>query len=223
MNRLDGQTCFICGKYLLNYTPGDLAYEQIVLGGPRKAKPERYHLFQCPGCGRIGHKRCWYEHADKPVGAGLFRGPKGFEMKCPICGHLIAPLRKDKTDWRKGYEIPGHPDSELLELYIADVSQYKASSFIGKIGAAIGGFVKAVSVGFSSLTPAERSSIQAAADRSGQSMSDVQDRVFRLNISPQERTQLRELKCQHCGARLPTPGQFDDAIICEHCNTAHLL
>jgi len=221
MGKLDGQLCFICGRYLLNSGEGDLAYAEIIMGGPQKAKPERYHLFACPGCGKMAHKRCWYNVADKPLRGGLFSGPKGWEMKCPSCGHMISGLTKERKDWRRGYQIPDHPDSELPELYLADTQSYKAGSFFGKIGSTIGDFFKAV--GLAGLSANEKSSISAAAERVGRTLQNISSQVFRLNVTPAQRAELKELKCQHCGAALPLPGQFDEAIVCQHCGTAHLL
>lgn len=223
MNRLDGQVCFICGRFLLNYEEGDIAYMEIVVGGATKAKPERYHLFECPSCGKMGHKRCWYEHAQKQVGGGIFRASKGWQMNCPSCGHPVVSLTTDRKDWKRGYQIPGHPDSDIPEIYLSDVTEYKAGAFLGKIGAAIGGIMKAVAVGISNLTNAERNLVAAAAKKIGQPMSSISDEVIRLNIPADQRSQLKELRCQHCGANLPLPGKFDDAVICGHCNTAHLL
>ncbi|NWF95992.1 MAG: hypothetical protein HXY34_07590 [Candidatus Thorarchaeota archaeon] len=228
MRHLDGQQCFICGRYLLNNTMDDLAYVEIVVGGPRRAKPDRYHLFQCPNCGKIGHKRCWYNHAEKKVGGGIFSAPKGWEMKCPSCGHLIVPLRKEKKDWARAYQIPGHPDEELLEIWVQDVHSYKSGSIIGKIGSVIGGVGAAIggvlrAVGLASLTPSEKTAVSDAAQRAGKTWSEIAQQVFRLNIPPEQRSQIRDLRCQHCNAPLNPPGQFDTAIVCEHCGTAHLL
>ncbi len=221
LNRLEGQHCFICGKPLLSHRIDDLAYIPVIKGGSVKAKPERYYLFQCPSCNKIGHKRCWYDVADRPVGGGIIFGPKGREMKCPACGYLIAPLRKEWVEWIRGYQIPGHPDEELFEIWVGDVNSYKAGAFISKIGAAIGGLFRAVKLG--SLTASEKSAVSEAAQRVGKSFSDLSQQVFRLDVSQQDRQALRDLRCMHCSAPLPSPGQFDDAIVCQHCGTAHLL
>ena len=57
MNKLDGKVCFICGRYLLNWSSKDLAYLKVHTETKTKAKPDMYHLFACPNCGKIAHKR----------------------------------------------------------------------------------------------------------------------------------------------------------------------
>ena len=47
--------------------------------------------------------------------------------------------------------------------------------------------------------------------------------VAKIKLTPQQRSELKELRCQNCDAPLPLPGEFDDAVVCAHCGTAHLL
>jgi hypothetical protein len=219
MNKLDGKTCFICGKYLLNYSSDDLTYLKVYSGRGEKAKPDQYHLFSCPNCESMAHKRCWYNVGEQKKRKGFFG--KEWQMFCPKCGHAISSKRDDRVDWKRGYEIPGHPDSELLELHVPDVMAWKAGSIFGKLGKAIDSLFQAVGLG--SLTDPERSSIARAAQKIGKSIQDVAERVFKLNIPKEKRSEIRNLKCQNCGAPLPLPGEFDDAVVCAHCDTAHLL
>ncbi len=220
LRELDGKVCFICGRYLLNYRNADLEYAEVHTGRPVRLRPERYHLFTCPSCGKTAHKRCWYNVGEKKVKKGLFR-TQGWRLVCPSCGHEIAGLRKERTDWRHGYQIPGHPDSELPELYVSDVLAYKAAALVGKVGKTIDGFFKAV--GLAALTDPERSAIAAAAARVGKTLADIADRVFRLTVPPTEKHELTALRCQNCGAPLPVPEEGQKAIVCAHCGTAHLL
>ncbi|RLI49555.1 MAG: hypothetical protein DRO73_06040 [Candidatus Thorarchaeota archaeon] len=217
---LDGKTCFICGRYLLNNTRRDLAYAEVHTGRPVLLRPERYYLFACPNCGKIAHKRCWYEVADKKVKRSFFR-TKGWKIVCPSCGFEISGLRPNRLDWRHGYQIPGHPDSELMELYTSDVLAYKAGALFGKVGQAIDGLFKVV--GLSSVTDPERNAIAAAAARVGKTLSDIAAKVFKLDIPPERRAEITALKCQNCGAPLPLPPPGEKAVVCEHCGTAHLL
>ena len=219
MNKLDGRTCFICGKYLLNNSSNDLAYFKVHTGRSVKAKPDMYHLFSCPNCQSVAHKRCWYNVGERKIRKGFFG--KEWQLFCPNCGHTLSQKRPDRTDWKRGYEIPGHPDTELLELHVSDVMAWKAGSVFGKIGRAIENFFQAVGLG--SLSDPERSSIARAAQKIGKSIQDVAERVFKLNIPLERRSELRDLKCQNCAAPLPLPGEFDDAVVCAHCGTAHLL
>lgn len=142
-------------------------------------------------------------------------------MVCPSCGHILSSTRSERTDWKRGYEIPGHPDTELLELQIPEVISWKAGSVFGKIGRAIDTFFQAV--GFGSLSDPERSSIGRAAQKIGKTINDVAERVFKLNIPSETRSEIKDLKCQNCGAPLPLPGEFENAVVCAHCGTAHLL
>ncbi len=219
MNKLDGRTCFICGQYLLNNSSNDLAYLKIHTGGTMKIKPDTYFLFPCPNCNKIAHKRCWYDVGERKKRKGFFG--KEWQMVCPDCGHILSSKRPVRLDWNKGYEIPGHPDSELLELQVPEVMSWKAGSVFGKIGRAIDNFF--LSVGLGSLSDPERSAIGRAAQRIGKTIQDVAEQVFKLNIPKEQRSELRDLKCQNCGAPLPLPGEFEDAVVCAHCGTAHLL
>jgi hypothetical protein len=219
MNKLDGRICFICGKYLLNYSRDDLAYARVHTGETTLAKPEKYHLFACPNCNKIAHKRCWYNVGEKKHRKGWFG--KEWQLQCPDCGHILSEKRDERLDWKKGYQIPGHPDEDLLELHKTDVIAWKAGSLFGRVGRAIDSFFQ--SVGLGSLTDPERSSIARAAGRIGKTIQDVADEVFRLNIPKEQRQELKELRCQNCDAPLPLPGEFEDAVVCEHCGTAHLL
>ncbi|RDE17189.1 MAG: hypothetical protein C4K48_00225 [Candidatus Thorarchaeota archaeon] len=220
MNKLDGKVCFICGRYLLNWTDNDLAYLKVHTGTKAKASPDMYHLFACPSCGKIAHKRCWYDIGEKKIKRGWFKKPD-WRLTCPSCGTALAPETSERVDWESGYELPSHPDSEVYELHTPDVIAWKAGSAIGKIGRAIGGVFQAVGLG--SVTDPERSEIARAAQRVGKTIQDVAERVFRLKPTPAERSQMKELKCQNCGAPLPLPGSLDDAVVCPHCGTAHLL
>jgi DNA-directed RNA polymerase subunit RPC12/RpoP/predicted RNA-binding Zn-ribbon protein involved in translation (DUF1610 family) len=219
MSRLDGKTCFICGKYLLNATSDDMAYIPVHTGESIRARPERYHLFACPNCGSTGHKRCWYNIGERKFRKGWFG--KEWQLACPSCGHVLSERRGDRVDWKKGYQIPGHPDEDLLELHKADVIAWKAGSVFRSIGRAVDGFFK--SVGLGSLNDPEQSAVARAAARIGKTIQDVAQQVFKLDLSEKERAELKELKCQNCGAPLPLPGEFDDAVVCAHCGTAHLL
>jgi hypothetical protein len=219
MNKLDGRTCFICGRYLLNYTSDDLAYLKVFSGRGEKVKPDQYHLFSCPNCENMAHKRCWYNVGERKTRKGFFG--KEWQMICPKCGHILSAKRDERVDWKRGYEIPGHSDSELPELHVSDVMSWKAGSVFGRIGKAIDNFFQAVGLG--SLSNPERSSIAQAAQKIGKSIQDVAERVFKLNIPKEKIAELRNLKCQNCGAPLPLPGEFNDAVVCAHCGTAHLL
>ncbi|MHA2360019.1 MAG: hypothetical protein ACXAB5_07080, partial [Candidatus Thorarchaeota archaeon] len=108
MNKLDGKTCFICGKYLLNYSWNDLTHLKVHTGRPMKAKPDKYHLFSCPNCQNLAHKRCWYNVGERKTRKGFFG--KEWQMLCPSCGHILSQKRPQRIDWKRGYEIPGHPD-----------------------------------------------------------------------------------------------------------------
>ena len=219
MNKLDGRTCFICGKYLLNNTPDDLTYLKVHTGGTMKVKPDTYHLFQCPNCNKLAHKRCWYNVGERKKRKGFFG--KEWQLICPGCGHILSSTRSERTDWKHGYEVPGHPDTDLLELQVPEVMSWKAGSVFGKIGRAINNFFQAVGLG--SLTDPERSSVGRAAEKIGKTIHDVAEQVFRLNIPSEKRSEIRDLKCQNCGAPLPLPVEFEDAVVCAHCGTAHLL
>ncbi|MHA2023110.1 MAG: hypothetical protein ACTSWQ_05560, partial [Candidatus Thorarchaeota archaeon] len=85
MNRLDGRVCFICGKYLLNYTAKDMTYLKIHSGSKTKAKPDQYHLFKCPNCSKIAHVRCWYDVGERKVKKGWFSKSE-YILTCPSCG-----------------------------------------------------------------------------------------------------------------------------------------
>ncbi len=219
LDKLDGKTCFICGNYLLNYLNRDLAYQRVYSGKVVKMVPQRYFLFTCPNCGKTAHKRCWYDYAEVKVRGGLFRKKK-WKLICPSCRTELSD-EHDLIDWKRGYQIPGHPDDELPELLIQDVLAWKAGAAIGKIRMGITNFF--VAVGFSSLTDPERSAIAQAAQRIGKTIQQVAERVFRLNLSGTDRSELKELKCQNCGAPLPLPESGVTAVVCEHCGTAHLL
>ena len=219
MNKLDGRICFICGKYLLNQTENDLAYMRVHTGGSMKSKPDKYYLFACPNCNKIAHKRCWYNVGEKKSRKGWFG--KEWQLRCPDCGHVLSEKRDDRVDWKKGYQIPGHPDEELLELHKADIMAWKAGSLFGRIGRALDTFFQ--SVGLGSLSDPERSAVARAAAKIGKTIQDVAEQVFKLNIPREQRSELKELRCQNCDAPLPLPGEFDDAVVCEHCGTAHLL
>lgn len=220
MNKLDGKVCFICGRYLLNWSSKDLAYLRVYTGKKEKARPDKYYLFACPNCNKIAHKRCWYDVGERKIKKGFFRKPD-WNLVCPSCGTSLAPVANARVDWESGYELPGHPDSEIYELFCSDVLAWKAGSVFGKIGQAIDGVFQAVGLG--SISNPERSAIAQAAQKVGKTIQDVAERVFRIKLAPEERSQLKELRCQNCGAPLPLPGDFDDAVVCSHCGTAHLL
>jgi ribosomal protein S27E len=220
MNKLDGKVCFICGRYLLNWSTKDLTYLRVYTGKREKARPDKYYLFACPNCNKIAHKRCWYDVGEKKIRKGFFRKPD-WNLVCPSCGTSLAPVANARVDWESGYELPGHPDSEIYELICSDVLAWKAGLVFGKIGQAIDGVFQAVGLG--SISNPERSAIAQAAQKVGKTIQDVAERVFRIKLAPEERSQLKELRCQNCGAPLPLPGDFDDAVVCSHCGTAHLL
>ncbi len=220
MQKLDGRTCFICGKYLLNYSEDDMAYLEVHTGSPVKAKPNKYFLFSCPECNKIAHLRCWYDVGEKKIKKGWFKKSE-YQLICPSCKSVLSPTRIQKTEWKHGYHILGHPEDDLLELQVQDVVSYKAGSMFGKIGKAIDSFFQAVGLG--SLSDPERSSIARAAQQVGKTIQDVAEKVFKIKITPEQRSELKELRCQNCGAPLPLPGEFDDAVVCAHCGTAHLL
>ncbi|TFG99883.1 hypothetical protein E4H12_01110 [Candidatus Thorarchaeota archaeon] len=220
MNKLDGRVCFICGKYLLNYTEKDMAYLKVHSGSTMKAKPNMYHLFSCPSCTKMAHKRCWYDVGEKKVKKGWF-GKSEYILSCPSCGTDLSSKREKRVDWNRGYEIPDHPESEILELHVSDVVTWKAGSVFGKIGKAIDNFFQAVGLG--SLTNPERNAVARAASNVGKTIQDVAERVFKIKLTPQQRAELKELRCQNCDAPLPMPGEFVDAVVCAHCGTAHLL
>ena len=222
IGKFDGKICFICGVYLLNNSNGDLAYLPVHTGRSVKAKPDKYFLFQCPNCEKIAHKRCWYDHGEKKIRKGWF-GASERQLVCPSCNQPLSAKRKDLPKWNKGYQIPGHPDDELIELHTKEVLGWKAGSLFGKIGKAIDSFF--VSVGLGSLSDSETSSIAKAASKIGKTIQDVAKKVFKLEIPLEERTimDLTALECQHCGAPLPKPEIYDEAVVCRHCGTAHLL
>jgi len=220
MGKLDGKTCFICGKYLLNNSTNDLAYLQLPSGSTQRAKPDKYYLFECPNCGKVAHKRCWYDVGEQKIKKGWFRG-SDWRMACPSCGLQLSSTRSERTDWKRGYQIPGHPDDELIELHVGDVLTWKAGSIFGKIGKAIDSFFKGVGLG--SLSDSETNAVAAAAGRIGKTIRDVAQQVFRLELPPEERAEIKQLKCQNCGAALPMPDLFEEAVVCAHCGTAHLL
>ncbi|MHA1770555.1 MAG: hypothetical protein ACTSYL_04995 [Candidatus Thorarchaeota archaeon] len=205
---------------MLKYNIQDLAYAETHTGRSVKAKPERYYLFACPNCGRIAHKRCWYNVAEQRVKKGLF-GTKGYRLVCPSCGYEVAPLRKKRTPWTKGYQIPGHPDSELLEIFVADIRSYKTGKMFGSLGRAITGLFRAVGLG--SLTDPERSAIARAAAKVGRTMEDVAKDVFKIELPKEGDHEIKALTCQNCGAPLPMPGPGESVVVCEHCGTAHII
>ncbi len=223
MDRFKDRPCFICGRDLLSYKTEDLAYVPNVAGRTIKHKPERFYLFPCPNCSKLAHKRCWYKHGEKEHKKGFFS--KEYRLECPSCGQILSPTHDKKTPWKKGYQIPGHPDEELIEVHIAAIRDWKRGrtigAFLSKVGAAIDTFFK--SVGLGNLTDTETNAIARAAAKIGKGISDVAENVFRLDITPEERADLKELKCQNCGAPLPLPEYWEEAVVCEHCNTAHLL
>ena len=223
MNKLDGRACFICGRYLLNNTSDDLSYLKIHTGGTVRVKPDTYHLFKCPNCEKIAHKRCWYNVGERKKRKGFFG--KEWQLVCPGCGHVLSTTRSERIDWKKGYEIPGHPDSELIEVHLAAVKDWKRGRTIGdiisRVGQAIESFFKAVGLG--SLTDRETSAVARAAEKIGKGIADVAEKVFKLDITPEQRSEMTSLKCQNCGAPLPLPEYWEEAVVCSHCNTAHLL
>lgn len=220
MNKLDGRVCFICGKYLLNCTEKDLAYLQIHTGNKMKAKPDQYHLFSCPNCNKMAHVRCWYDVGERKVKKGWF-GKSEYILTCPSCGIEISQKRPERVDWKRGYTIPEQSESDILVLHCKDVNAWKAGSIFGKIGRAIDDFFKAVGLG--SLSDPERNAVARAAANVGKTIQDVAEKVFKVKLTPEERAELKELRCQNCDAPLPLPGEFDDAVVCAHCGTAHLL
>ncbi|TFG14183.1 hypothetical protein EU537_04485 [Candidatus Thorarchaeota archaeon] len=216
----DGKLCFICGSYLLNNKPSDLAYAPVHTGRQVKAQPERYYLFQCPNCNKIAHKRCWYDVGEKKHKDGWF-GPTRWQLECPSCGETLSPMRDERTKWKDGYQIPGHSDDKLIELRVTDVFAWKAGSVFGKIGKALDSFFRAVGLG--SLTENETSAVARAANRIGKTTKDIASKVFRLEIPAEKRSEIKSLSCQNCGAPLPLPEAWEEAVVCEHCGTAHLL
>lgn len=221
MRKYDGEICFICGRYLLNNTHSDLAYLEVHTGTSVRATPDKYYLFECPSCGKIGHKRCWYDYGEKKIKKDWFGFKKEWQLICPSCNVQLSPRRQEIRKWKHGYQIPGHPDEQLIELHTADVLTWKAGSIFGKIGAAIGDFFKAVGLG--SLTDTETNAVARAAQKVGRTLKEVADKVFKLDVEPEIRSELKELKCQNCGAPLPLPAPYEEAVVCEHCGTAHLL
>lgn len=219
MKELEAKTCFICGRYLLNSTGNDTAYIPVHSGGSVKARPEKYYLFSCPNCQSTGHKRCWYDVGERRYRKGWFG--KEWQLICPNCRHVLSEKRENRVDWKDGYQIPGHPDDELPELHKQDVVAWKAGSLFRNIGLAVDGFFKSVGIG--SLDDPEQNAIARAAARIGKTLQDVAQQVFKLDLSQKERSEITELRCQNCGAPLPLPGQFKDAVVCAHCGTAHLL
>ncbi len=216
----DQQTCFICGRYLLNWGYKDISWQRLPTGKSHKKRPERYALFACPNCGRLAHKRCWYDHADRPEKRGLFRkGP--WKMVCPSCGVQIGPERDERTPWDKGYEIPGHPDDTIPELYTSDVRSYRAGAWVRRVKESVLGFFRAV--GLNTLNEEEMDAVSRAAARIGKTMSDIAGRVIRLDENGKKRDELLELRCVNCGAPLPLPEKGETATVCEHCGTAYLL
>ena len=179
-----------------------------------------YYLFSCPNCGKVAHKRCWYNHGEVKKRNGWF-GKKEWRLVCPNCEQQISSKRFQRVDWKKGYQIPGYPDSELPELYTADVLAWKTGSIFGKIGQAVDGFFK--SIGLGSLTDSETGAITKAAKKIGKAFRDVAERVFKLEIPVEKRREITALTCQNCGAPLPMPEPYEEAVVCENCGTAHLL
>jgi predicted RNA-binding Zn-ribbon protein involved in translation (DUF1610 family) len=219
MNDLDGKTCFICGRYLLNNSLKDLAYMEVHTGSSAKAKPDKYFLFTCPSCGKTAHKRCWYDVGERRSKDGLF-GKTLWRFECPSCHQVLSPTRTGRPDWKLGYQIPGHGDAELIELLTSDVLSWKASRAVGVIGKAIDGLFS--SIGLGALTSAQRNAVSQAANRIGKSFGFVTSAVA-FDATPQQRRELRELRCHNCGAPLPLPGLAESAVVCPHCGTAHLL
>ena len=220
MDSLDAKTCFICGNYLLNNTPSDLAYVPVHTGRAVRAKPDKYFLFTCPNCSKTGHKRCWYNVGENKIKKGWFKKPE-WQLSCPSCGFVISPKRIDRVDWKQGYQIWDHPDEELIELHTGDVLTWKAGSVFSKIGKAINDFFRAVGIG--SLSESETNAIAAAAGKVGKTIQEIAENVFKLEIPAERRSEITELKCQNCAAPLPLPGLAEEAIVCRHCGTGHLL
>lgn len=224
MDRFKDKTCFICGRELLDYSPADLAYVPNAAGKSIKAKPPKFFLFPCPDCNQVAHKRCWYKHGEKKHKKGFFSKPE-YRLECPSCARELSQKREGLKDWNRGYEIPGHPDSELIEVQVSDVISWKrgrsVGSFLKMVGDALNAFFHAVGLG--SLTDTETSAVAKAAAKIGKGINDVAEKVFRLDITPEERKQLTELKCQNCDAPLPLPEFYEEAVVCVHCGTAHLL
>ena len=224
ISKFDGKTCFICGKYLLNNSEKDLAYLPVHTGKSVLAKPDKYFLYPCPNCSKVAHKRCWYNHGEKKHKKGFFSKSK-WQLQCPKCGHVLSPEREERIDWRKGYQIPNAPDEDLIELRVSKIQQWKAGSFFGKIGLGISHAIDSLfkTLGLSSLNDSETDDVSGAAAKIGKTLSDVEQKVFKLNVSPEERKELKELRCQNCDAPLPLPEHHEAAVVCEHCGTAHLL
>ncbi|MDF1540922.1 MAG: hypothetical protein P1Q69_18645 [Candidatus Thorarchaeota archaeon] len=224
MDKFKDKTCFMCGKKLLDYTPADLAYVPNVAGKSIKATPTKYYLFPCPECNQVAHKRCWYKHGEKKHKKGFFSTPD-FRLECPSCARALSQKREGLVDWRNGYQIPGHPDDTLIEVQIADVISWKRGrsigSFLNMVGDALNTFFQAVGLG--SLTDTETSAVAKAAQKIGKGINDVAEKVFKLDITPEDRKNLTELKCQNCDAPLPLPEYYVEAVVCDHCGTAHLL
>lgn len=219
MKNLEGKNCAICGKQLLAYNSDNLAYLPLPTGKSVKAKPERYHLFQCPNCEKIAHKRCWYRHGDEKMKTGMFSS--AYQLKCPNCEQVLSGKRDKRRTWMKGYQIPGHPDEDLIEVFLSDIKSFKGGSFLDKIGSTIGNVFKAI--GIAALNDRETSAIATAAERVGMTISQIGQQIFKVNVTPAQRRGMEELKCQNCGAPLPVPDQFVEAVVCVHCGTAHLL
>ena len=219
MKNLDGKNCAICGKALLKYNSDFLAYLPLPTGKSVKAKPERYHLFQCPNCEKIAHKKCWYRHGDVKVKTGIFSS--AYQLKCPNCEQILSGKRDKRRTWMKGYQIPGYPDEDLIEIFLSDIKSFQGGSFLDKIGSTIGGIFKAI--GIAALNDRETSAIATAAERVGMTISQIGKQIFKVDATPAQRQGMEELKCQNCGAPLPVPDQFVEAVVCAHCGTAHLL
>ena len=219
MKHLEGKNCAICGKPLLKYNSDFLAYLPLPTGKSVKAKPERYHLFQCPNCEKIAHKRCWYRHGDKKVKTGMFSS--AYQLKCPNCEQVLSGKRDKRRSWMKGYQIPDYPDEKLIEIFLSDIKSFQGGSFLDKIGSTIGGVFKAI--GAAALNERETSAISRAAEAVGMTISQIGKQIFKVDVTPAQRQGMEELKCQNCGAPLPMPDQFAEAAVCAHCGTAHLL
>jgi hypothetical protein len=217
--KYENEVCFICGRPLLDYTGKDIAYLPTHTGIKTKAKPSKYFLFECPSCHKIGHKRCWYDYGEKKVKAGFFK--REWQLFCPSCGVQISPRRDERKDWKEGYQIYGYDDDKLIEIHVSDIKSWKSGSFFRRIGEVITNFFKAVGLG--SLTDNETNAIARAAQKVGKTIHDVAEKVFKLDIDPEKRSEMKELKCQNCGAPLPLPEPYEEAVVCAHCGTAHLL
>ena len=185
----DGVVCFICGRYILNNRTRDLAYLHLPTGKSTKARPDKYYLFECPNCHKIAHKRCWYDVGERKEKKGWF-GKTTWRLVCPSCGTEIAPARDTRTDWKHGYQIPGHPDEELPELVVNEVLAWKAGSVLGKVGQSIGTFFTAVGLG--SLTDPEKSAIARAAIKVGRTLQDIAERVFRLSLPAESHVEIKQ-------------------------------